>query len=291
MVDEFEKHRSRMFALAYRLLGSAVEAEDAVQDTYLRWSAAHHDEIQSPGAWLAKVLTNLCLNRLTSARARREQYIGPWLPEPVLTDAPFETAERRDSISMAFLVLLERLTPAERAVFVLREAFSYGYREIADVLELSEVNARQLHRRARQRIGDRRRFDATADARRRVVERFLDAARDGDLAGLERLLAADVVAWSDGGGKAAAARRAVSGAAHVARFVAGLAAKFGGPSLGLAHAEINGEAGVVASLDGAVTVVFVLETDGERIFGLRAVLNPDKLAFLVEQLAGRKAAR
>lgn len=145
-----------MFSLAYRMLGSAAEAEDVVQDAYLRWHGAERQHIRSPGAWLAKVVTNLCLNRLTSARATRERYVGFWLPEPVASGAlgPMETAEQRDSVSMAFLILLERLTPAERAVFVLREAFSYGYREIAEVLDLSEANCRQLLLRARRRVGE-----------------------------------------------------------------------------------------------------------------------------------------
>lgn len=308
-MNEFEGQRPRLFGLAYRLLGSAVDAEDAVQDTYLRWSAADHSSIQSPGAWLAKVLTNLCLNRLTSARATREQYVGSWLPEPLLTampeagggrreaavpavgmtsradDMPLETVERRDSISMAFLVLLERLSPAERAVFVLREAFSYGHREIAEVLELSEANCRQLYRRAQQRVGDRRRFEVTAQARRRIVERFLAAAATGDLAGLEQVLVADVTAWSDGGGRVSAARHPIQGAAKVARFVAGIARKFEGAPIDLTHAEVNGDVAVLASADGVLLAAFVLETDGERILALRSILNPDKLSFLAGQLA------
>ncbi len=286
--EEFSGHRARLFGLAYRLLGSAAEAEDAVQDSYLRWNAADRAAIATPGAWLAKVLTNICLNRLTSARALREEYVGPWLPEPVLTDEPLETAEQRDSISMAFLVLLERLTPAERAVFVLREAFSYGYREIADLLELSEANCRQLHRRAWQRVGERRRFDASAQARRRIVERFLLAAENGDLAGLESMLAADVVAWSDGGGRASSALRPVVGAAKVCRYLAGLAVRTAGMGVRLGLAEVNGEPAVLAFLDGGLFSVFVVESDGELVHGLRVVVNPDKLAYLGGQLSQRE---
>ncbi|GAA5037350.1 RNA polymerase sigma-70 factor (ECF subfamily) [Thermocatellispora tengchongensis] len=287
MGEEFEEHRARLFALAYRLLGSAAEAEDAVQDAYLRWNGAERVAIAAPGAWLAKVLTNICLNRLTSSRARREEYIGPWLPEPILTDGPSELAERRDSVSMAFLVLLERLTPAERAVFVLREAFSYGYREIAEVLDLSEANCRQLHRRAQQRVGERRRFEAAAGTRRRIVERFLRAARSGDLAGLESALAADVVAWADGGGRAGAALRPIVGAAKVGRYVMGLAGRGAAAGYALAQAEVNGEPGVLAFLDGVLRSVFVIETDGERIYGVRTVLNPDKLGYIAQQLVSR----
>jgi RNA polymerase sigma-70 factor (TIGR02957 family) len=287
VAEEFEEHRQRLFALAYRLLGSAAEAEDAVQDAYLRWQDAERDSIATPSAWLAKVLTNLCLDRLTSARARREQYVGPWLPEPVLTDEPSETAELRDSVSMAFLVMLERLTPAERAVFVLREAFSYGYREIAELLDLSEANCRQLHHRSRQRVSGVRRFDPPAAARRLILERFLRAAQHGDLAGLEQMLAADVVAWADGGGRVTAALRPVAGVAKVARYVAGLAGRLEGVEVRLAHAEVNGDAAMLVSRDGLLLSVFVIETDGECIYALRSIVNPDKLAYLVGQLARR----
>ncbi|MEJ8645178.1 sigma-70 family RNA polymerase sigma factor [Streptomyces sp. MS1.HAVA.3] len=167
---DFEEHRPRMFGIAYRMLGSAAEAEDAVQDAYLRWAAADRGEVKHPGAWLAKVVTNLCLNSLTSARARREAYVGPWLPEPVLTGdgtlGPLQSAEQRDCVSMALLVLLEQLTPVERAVYVLREAFAYSHREIAGLLYLTEANCRQLYRRAAGRVAADRaaapepRFDA-----------------------------------------------------------------------------------------------------------------------------------
>ncbi|MEU1883214.1 RNA polymerase sigma-70 factor [Streptosporangium sp. NPDC020072] len=279
MVDEFEELRRRMFGLAYRMLGSAAEAEDVVQDAYLRWHTADRRNVETPGAWLAKVVTNLCLNRLTAARATRESYVGPWLPEPVESAAlgPLETAERRDAVSMAFLTLLERLTPPERAVFVLREAFSYGYREIAEVLDLSETHCRQLLIRARKRMGEPRRFDVPGEQRRRIVERFLDAARGGDLAGLERLLAVDVVVWSDGGGRVGAALRPVEGRDKVVRFLAGIAAKFG-PGGGFAHTEVNGEEGIVVWAGDVVVAVFAIEVTEGRITAVRAVLNPDKLS-------------
>ncbi|MFB9893232.1 RNA polymerase sigma-70 factor [Planobispora takensis] len=278
MIEEFEAHRPRMFGLAYRMLGSAVEAEDVVQDAYLRWSGIEPGSVASPGAWLAKVVTNLCLNRLTAARATRESYVGPWLPEPVPTDVlgPLETAEQRDSVSMAFLVLLERLTPAERAVFVLREAFSYGYREIAEVLDLTEAGCRQLHRRARQRVGERPRFDAPGEQRRRIVERFLKAAENGDLPGLEQVLAADVVSWSDGGGRVSAALRPVTGRDRVVRYLVGLTVKYGAGAE--AHyAEVNGQDGIVLAKDGQVVMVSVVEIADGEVVGLRGVLNPGKL--------------
>lgn len=268
-----------MFSLAYRMLGSAAEAEDVVQDAYLRWHGAERQHIGSLGAWLAKVVTNLCLNRLTSARATRERYVGFWLPEPVASGAlgPMETAEQRDSVSMAFLVLMERLTPAERAVFVLREAFSYGYREIAEVLDLSEANCRQLLLRARRRVGEPRRFDPPGERRRRIVELFLTAARSGDLAGLEQVLAADVTAWADGGGRVTAALRPVVGRAKVVRYVAGIAGRYRAGAE-LAYAEVNGQDGILAWRGGDLVTVFVVEVADGRVAGLRTILNPEKLS-------------
>lgn len=275
-----------MFSLAYRMLGSAAEAEDVVQDAYLRWHGVERQHIGSPGAWLAKVVTNLCLNRLTSARATRERYVGFWLPEPVASGAlgPMETAEQRDSVSMALLVLLERLTPAERAVFVLREAFSYGYREIAEVLDLSEANCRQLLLRARRRVGEPRRFDPPGEQRHRIVKLFLTAARSGDLAGLEQVLAADVTAWADGGGRVTAALWPVVGRAKVVRYVAGIAGRYGA-GVELAYAEVNGQDGILAWRGGDLVTVFVVEVAGGRVAGLRTILNPEKLSHFRE-LAG-----
>ncbi|MBW4718573.1 RNA polymerase sigma-70 factor [Saccharothrix sp. SC076] len=282
LAAEFEAQRPRLFALAYRLLGVAAEAEDAVQDTFLRWSAVDRAGVVAPAAWLAKVLTNLCLNRLTSARARRERYVGPWLPEPVLTDdaalGPLESVEQRESVSLALLVLLERLTPAERAVFVLREAFGYTHREVADVLDVSEAASQQLHRRARAHVDRaRRRFDADPVRGERIARRFLAAARTGDLADLERLLAADVVAWADGGGKVTAARQPVRGAAKVARYLAGWMGR-PVPDLEITVREVNGEPGIVAVVGGRLSGVMALEVVDGRVTAVRTVVNPDKLA-------------
>ncbi|MFD6492265.1 RNA polymerase sigma-70 factor [Streptomyces sp. NPDC059944] len=298
--DEFETHRPRLFGLAYRLLGSAADAEDAVQDAYLRFSGADRPEIGRPGAWLAKVVTNLCLNRLTSARARRERYPGPWLPEPVVTTdgtlGPLESAEQRDAVSLALLVLLERLTPAERAVYVLREAFAYGHRDIAGVLELSEANCRQLYGRAVRRIAaPQARFEASPARQAELVASFLTAAREGDLAGLERLFAADVTWWSDGGGKVSAARRPVEGRDKVLRLLAGVLGRSAADGVRLSVAEVNGRAGLIArgpegadggSAAGAVIGVVAFEVRDGVFTGVRAVLNPDKLEFV-----GRQSAR
>ncbi|MFC8900996.1 RNA polymerase sigma-70 factor [Streptomyces cinereoruber] len=286
---EFTAHRPRMFGLAYRMLGSAEEAEDTVQDAYLRWSGADRAAIDRPAAWLATVVTRLSLNRLTSARAQREEYAGPWLPEPVLTRdgalGPLESAERRDAVSTALLVLLERLTPTERAVYVLREAFAYSHREIAGILELSEANCRQVYGRAVRRLErPEARFAPPEEQRRRLVESFVAAAREGDLAGLERLLAEDVVWWSDGGGRVSAARRPVVGREAVLRFLAGVARRTE-EGTEAALAEVNGAPALVSRLRGTLLAVTTFEVRDGAISGVRVVMNPDKLAFANRQLA------
>ncbi|MFE2866490.1 RNA polymerase sigma-70 factor [Embleya sp. NPDC059259] len=286
---EFEAHRARLFAVGYRLLGSVSEAEDAVQDTYLRWNGADRAGVLVPAAWLTKVLTNLCLNRLASARARRESYVGPWLPEPVRTDrgevlGVLETAVQRESVSLALLTLLEELTPAERAVFVLREAFGYSHREIAEILDVREEHSRQLHRRARLRVGEPRgRYAVDAAQRARIVERFFAATIAGDVAGLERLLAEDVVSWADGGGNMTAARRAIVGREKVLRYLFGLGARLEGGPIGSAPAEINGESAMLIHLGDTLAAVVVPEITDGLITCVRLILNPDKLAFVARQ--------
>ncbi|MFF9818576.1 RNA polymerase sigma-70 factor [Streptomyces sp. NPDC014006] len=288
LAEEFETHRPRLFGLAYRMLGSAEEAEDTVQDAYLRFSGADRAGITHPGAWLAKVVTNLCLNRLTSARARRESYVGTWLPEPVVTVdgtlGPLESAEQRDAVSVALLVLLERLTPTERAVYVLREAFGYGHREIADVLDLSEANCRQLHRRALTRLESAEsRFRPAPDRQRELVASFLSAARNGDLAGLEKLLADEVTWWSDGGGKVRAALRPVQGREKVLRFLLGIHQKYGA-DLDFAVAEINGADAVLLRAGDTLYGVVAFEYRDGLIREAWTVMNPDKLEFVRRQL-------
>lgn len=306
-VAEFESHRSRLFSLAYRMLGSASEAEDIVQDTYLRWSAADVSAVRTPAAWLTKVMTNLCINHLTSARARRERYVGPWLPEPVLTGAaalagadrlgPLETAEQRESVTFALLTLMERLTPAERAVFVLREAFGHSHREIADAVGVDEVHSRQLLRRAQEQLGHpRRHFEVDEGQRRKLVERFFAATVEGDLAGLEALLADDVIAWADGGGKVTAARRPITGREKVLRYLVGMAGQLEASLFHIEFEEVNGEAAVVVhtSAEGStgaagsgtrvLFAVVVPEFRGGLISGVRTVVSPGKLAFAAAQL-------
>ncbi|GAA4928032.1 RNA polymerase sigma-70 factor [Streptomyces coeruleoprunus] len=289
-VQEFETHRPRLFGLAYRMLGSAEEAEDMVQDAYLRWSGADRTVIERPAAWLAKVVTNLCLNRLTSARARREQYPGPWLPEPVVTEGgalgPLESAEQRDAVSTAMLVLLERLTPTERAVYVLREAFAYSHREIAEVLDIGEANSRQLYRRAAARVAvPEVRFTAEDRERHReLVESFLTAAREGDLARLEKVLAADVTWWGDGGGVVSAARRPILGREKVLRFLAGGMTGFGA-GFTFSAAEVNGAPALLAREGGALVAIVTFDVRDGVIAVARAVVNPQKLAFAARQLS------
>ncbi|MFF2780123.1 RNA polymerase sigma-70 factor [Streptomyces sp. NPDC058052] len=297
---EFTVYRPRLFGLAYRMLGSAEEAEDTVQDAYLRWSGADRAAVTHPGAWLAKVVTHLCLNRLTSARATRERYTGTWLPEPVLTGAaplgapgagPLEAAERHDDVSTALLLLLERLTPAERAVYVLREAFGYPHREIAGVLDLGEANCRQLYGRAARRVAEpgddaAARFDPPAPGRRReLVDSFVAAAREGDLAGLEKVLARDVVWWSDGGGKVRSALRPVRGRDHVVRFLAGVARRTE-EGTRLTVAEVNGEPGIVVHVAGRIVGVATVaaRADGS-ITDVWFVTNPDKLGHATRRFA------
>jgi len=287
LAGEFEAQRGRLFGLAYRLLSSAEEAQDVVQDAFMRWQAADRAAIAAPSAWLAKVVTNLCLNRLASARVRREQYAGPWLPEPVLTGegalGPLELAVQRELVSFGLLALMERLTPAERAVFVLREAFGYPHAEIAQIVGLSEVHCRQLYRRAKAQVAQgRQRFQPERGRWQDLVERFLAAARAGDLDALERMLAADATATADGGGKVTAARRTVAGRARVARYLAGAIGRFGDGATA-AIAEVNGEPGVLGCAGGRLIGVLVLELADGEVTAVRMVANPDKVRFAERQ--------
>ncbi|RBO87770.1 RNA polymerase sigma-70 factor [Nocardia puris] len=283
-LSAFQAHRPRLYALAYRMLGSAAEAEDAVQETYLRWESADRAAIGSAEAWLTTVLANLCRTWLVSARTRRESYVGVWLPEPVPTSGgelgPLETAEERELVSLALLAAMERLNPVERAVFVLREAFGYAHREIADMLSLTEANSQQTYRRASQRVRDgKSRFTVPPAQATALIERFLEAARNGDVEKLESVLAADVIAVADGGGKVNAARRPVHGAGKVARYLVGLW-RWAVPEMDFAIEEFNGAPGLVVRVGGAPLIVIAYELADDAVSALYLVVNPDKLARL-----------
>lgn len=295
-LEVFLQQRGRMFGIAYRLLGSAGEAEEVLQDAWLRWQSVDHQAVKEPAAFLAKTVTNLCLNHLTSARSRRETYVGEWLPEPVLTGArlddlgPLDEVAQRESVSFALLTVLEKLTPAERAAYVLREAFAYSHREIAELIGTTEANARQLHSRARKRVStDQQNRQTTSDQVdtghwRALVERFLAAAQLGDIAGLESMLAADVVSRADSGGKVRAARKTVAGRSQVARYLAGVLERFGaGISMYFAHA--NGEPVLLAADPDGVRAVIFLTLDGDQLVSLDVVMNPDKLGRVEQQLS------
>jgi RNA polymerase sigma-70 factor (TIGR02957 family) len=287
-VDVFERSRGRLEAIAYRLLGSASDAEDAVQDTFLRWQAADRELIETPEAWLTKVLINLSLNQLTSARARRETYVGTWLPEPVLAGdrmlGPLDTAEQRESVSMAVLTLMERLSPKERAVYVLREAFGYPHAEVAEMLEITEPNCQQIYRRAKQHIvGDQTRARVDVAAARRVVEEFLAAAASGETQRLVKLLTDDATSVGDGGGKIPARATPIAGAVAVARFLRGLFkptdAKrnlLGGRTAFYAEV-VNGVPAVVVVVDGRVFGVMSLDVTSDGVAAVLSQVNPDKL--------------
>ncbi|MFD3516667.1 RNA polymerase sigma factor SigJ [Streptomyces sp. NPDC058657] len=299
-VDQFENSRGRLEAIAYRLLGSAGDAEDAVQETYLRWHAADREQLRTPEAWLTKVLTNLCLHQLTSARARRETYVGQWLPEPLLEGdrmlGPADTAEQRESVSLAMLTLMERLSPNERVVYVLREAFGYGHREIAEILDLTESNCQQIHRRAKQHLGTgRTRTEVDSVSARKVVEEFLAAALSGDTEPLVRLLAEHAVGVADGGAGVPARRTPVLGALGIARYLRSLfrhsdrKQALAGGGRPTAHAAVvNGGPAVLIATGGRILGVLCLEPTPDGVAAVRIQVNPDKLTRLTRSWAAEE---
>jgi RNA polymerase sigma-70 factor (ECF subfamily) len=294
--EVFEEHRDLMFAVAYRMLGSIADAEDAVQDAWLRWSAAPRAEVGNPRAYLTKIIANTALNRLRSARARREAYVGPWLPEPLLTQAGPDAAERAElaeSVSVAMLVVLESLTPEERAVFVLREVFGFPHAEIGTALGRSPASVRQIAHRAREHVQARRpRFDVDWAQQREVTDRFLAAAAGGDIDGLMTVLAPDVTLLTDGGGKARAALRPITGPAKVARFLVAIAGRpyMGVPveEIDIEPAEINGGPGTLITTGGRFIAALTLTVSAGHITAIQLLANPDKLAALA---AGRTLPR
>ena len=285
--DPFEEHRSLLFAMAYRMLGSAMEAEDIVQEAYLRYRATPPESIRMLKSYLTTIVHNLCMDHLRSAQVRRENYVGPWLPEPIVTDfgtapvSPLHEITDRESISMAFLVLLERLSPLERAVFLLREVFDYEYAEIAQITAREEAACRQLYSRAKRHLREHRpRFPASPQAHAEMVGRFMEACSAGDIDGLMSLLAEDVTVWMDNGGKVSAgARQRVQGRELVARGMLSHLAHMP-PGAAVEVIEVNGLPALLTRVNGQIASVLTLEVEGGFIRTLRSVLNPDKLAHL-----------
>ena len=286
--EVFEEHRSLLFSVAYRMLGTAVDAEDIVQDAWLRWSGSDRSNIDDPKAYLIRIVTNTAIDRLRSAQVRRESYVGPWLPEPMLTSPDVaDDVELAESVSLAMLVVLETLSPLERAVFVLREVFGFSHADVAATLDRSEASVRQVAHRARLHVAKRRpRFTPDRAEQRRVTEEFLAAALGGDLDRLMAVLAPDVVLVSDGGGKRTAAQRPILGSVKVARFIGSIGQRpyAGIPIEGMEirPADINGlPAGIVYSGEEVITVFSMEVVDG-RIKTVHLVANPDKLGAISE---------
>jgi RNA polymerase sigma-70 factor, ECF subfamily len=281
----YRELRPYAFAIAYRMLGSVSEAEDVVQDAFVRLSTADPDDIVSPKAYLATVTTRLAIDALRSARARRESYVGPWLPEPLLTDpaaGPAATAETVESLSMAFLVVLETLSPVERAVFLLRDVFGYEYAEIASIVGKSEANCRQLATRARRHVEARRpRFDASGPDRDKLAERFFAASMGGDMDGLVSLLAEDAAFYGDGGEKGTGVRVPIFGREAVVRVLLGLFRRGRTVGVQMRPTEVNGAPGAMFfDRDGALINVVSLDIAHDAVRAVRAVVNPDKLGHL-----------
>lgn len=295
-LDAFQAHRRLLFSVAYDIVGSVADAEDVVQETWLRWSAVDAGTVANPRAYLVQIAARQALNRLRSLRSRRETYVGPWLPEPLVIDVdgppdPAAAAEQADEVSLAMLVVLETLTPAERAVFVLHEVFGVPHDEIADALGRSAASVRQLAHRAREHVQARRpRFPTDDLEQRRLTEAFVAACVDGDLDALTRMLAPEVRVVSDGGGKAKAARREVSGVDKVSRFMVGIAKEgMGTPGHALRFARVNGEWGIVGYVGTQPTYLGLLDVRDERIEAVYIVANPDKLT-RIAPLTGSGAA-
>jgi RNA polymerase sigma-70 factor (ECF subfamily) len=279
----FDGHRQRLFGLAYRMLGSRAEAEEIVQDSYLRWHTSDFESIKNPEAWLVSATTRLAIDRLRKASRQRESYIGPWLPEPMMIStrpSPHEDAELASSLSTAFLLLLERLSPAERAVFLLHDIFDSSYSDIARIMEREEPAVRQMLHRARQRIQtDKPRFTADKSEHRSLVERFSRAAYTADEAALLELFSPDIAVLSDGGGKVTAARKVVRGLKKVIRIFT-IALPPAADRLTWRHVEINGEPGIVEFIDGEPFAANTFEVEQGRISRIYRIMNPEKLGLL-----------
>jgi RNA polymerase sigma-70 factor (ECF subfamily) len=281
----FQDVRGRLFGIAYRMLGSAGEAEDLVQDAWLRWQGTDRSVVQDPAAFLATATTRLAINALQSARARRETYIGPWLPEPVDTSAdPTLGAERAEALGFAVLVMLERLTPTERAAYVLREAFAYPYEQICEIVQVSEAAARQLVSRARKHLAGERRREVPPAEQRRLLTAFLSAAKTGDLVELERLFAEDVVSYSDGGGVVRASKIPIVGRTRVAKFVRAFHTHFW-EGVQITEADTNGQPSVLLAKEGVTFAVLTVIAGPQGIDQVLWMMNPGKLGAVTSRAA------
>ncbi len=279
----FAEQRGRLFGIAYRMLGTVSDAEDLVQEAWIRWQNTDRGDVEEPAAFLATVITRLSINVLQSARVKRETYIGPWLPEPVNTEAdPTLGAERAEALQLAILLLLEKLTPTERAAYVLREAFDYPYDRIAEVISSSVVSARQLVSRARAHLASAKRAQISPSRQRRLLEAFLVAARRGDAEELEQLFADDVVSYTDGNGVKLAARIPVAGRGRVAKFVAAFSHHFWAGKV-ITWAEVNGQPAALLVEGGAVTTAVTVTVSGDGIEQLLWVMSPAKLGHASER--------
>lgn len=276
---DVERHRGRLFAIAYRMLGTRADAEDAVQEAYLRWHRRDDHDVRDPLAWLVTVVTRTSLDRLRALAGERERYVGPWLPEPIVGESedPARAAELAADLSVAYLLVLERLAPEERAAFLLHDAFGYAHADIARIIGKSEAATRQLVHRARERVhAERPRFVVDRDAARDVVGRFLRALEERDVGALLAVLAEDVTQTADGGGLTGAARNVVRGRDRVTRFLVGLQAKYWG-RLRARVVDVNGAPGFVLEDDDALYATVALHTDGARVHAIYVVVNPAKL--------------
>jgi RNA polymerase sigma-70 factor (ECF subfamily) len=279
-MDVFDSLRNRLFGLAYRMLGSRADAEDVVQDAYLRWHQADRSKIDNPEAWLVTTASRLAIDRLRRLKTERESYVGPWLPHPLISSAPppDQRLDLADDLSMAFLTLLERLAPEERAAFLMHDVFDVGYAEIASVLDRTESASRQIVHRARERVqGDRKRFDATEEAKVAMLNKFMAALEARDEHALAALFAPDATWTADGGGRTAAAPVPIVGAERIAKVVMGLREKFWAGNRQLVVENINGEPGLAIRDGGLLTATMSIATDGAHILNVFAVVNPDKL--------------
>jgi RNA polymerase sigma-70 factor (ECF subfamily) len=279
----------RLFGIAYRMLGSAADAEDIVQSVWLRWQITDRSAVVDPPAFLATATSRMALNLAQSARARREKYVGPWLPEPVETSSdPNLGAERGEALELAVLMLLEKLSPQERAAYVLREAFNYPYQHIADIIQLEVANVRQLVSRARKHIASGRRASATGAEQKRLLTAFIAAARDGDRAAMESLFASDVTSYSDGGGVVRAARRPVAGSAIVAKFVAKVTVQFWN-GVDLEHIQVNGQEAIAILRGGVLVALVAIGASKQGIDQIMWIMRPSKLAAISRSLQASRA--